>query len=102
MKYVIIDAEAIQKRIKELEKNLIRSILDEFVKTENYRINTARIFRTKQQIEDYIKKLANDEDVKVKFEYVRNTLNIEAKSFRKNIDNFSKRLEFGVKHLGDI
>ncbi len=88
--------------ISDVSESEIKSIINEYVETENYRINTSRIFRLKQQIEDYIEKLSNDENVKVKFEYDGNILKIEAKSFRKNLDNFSRRLEFGIKHLGDI
>ena len=80
----------------------VKSVMNEFIETENFKINTSRIFRTKQQIEDFIKKLSDAEDVKVKFEYAGNILNIEAKSFRKNLDNFSNRLESGIKHLGDF
>ena len=80
----------------------VKSVMNEFIETETFKINTSRIFRTKQQIEDYIKKLSDAEDVKVKFEYAGNILNTEAKSFRKNLDNFSNKLESGIKQLGDF
>jgi hypothetical protein len=99
------------KRFNESEENLnisdvseskIKDIINEFVETENHRINTSRIFRTNKQIEDYIKKLSDVENVKVSLSYERNILCIEAKGFRKNLDSFSNRLEFGIKTLGDF
>lgn len=75
---------------------------DDEIATDTFRINTSRIFRTKQQIRDYVVKLAKSENVGVELNWDGDMVTITAEGTDKELKKFEDRLEFGIKHLASM